>query len=150
VLKHRIGRDLEDKVELLSLEISTLYGQRGFRRALSTSPVVFSAMVRAQASSPADAKLIAACRQIVALRYHGNAVRDTQDEMTEISEKTERLLGQIEGSGDPKTLEGVRALAAAAMSLAPLSEGQPVVRDDFEWLMLCVVEFFTRGAGRAV
>ena len=116
-------------------------------------------MVRAQASSPADVKLIEACRQIVALRDQMttiHAANETREDgqrieplINVISEKKERLLAQIEGLGDPKTLEGARALAAAAMSLAPQSGGEPIARDDFEWLMLCVVEFFTRGAGRA-
>lgn len=141
----------------MSLEISTSYGWRHSRRALATTPVFASDMVRASKSDVADAKLIEACRQLVTLRDRGSRAQEiletgedeqqSQFQTSELTEDTERLLAQIEALGGPKTLEGVRAVSAAAISLAPVSGGEPLVRDNFEWLMLCVVEFFTRGAG---
>jgi hypothetical protein len=141
----------------MSLETSALYERRGFQRALSLAPVAASAMAGASASSLADINLIEACRQIVALRDQRNFIcagHETPEGdprigplLGEFTEKTERLLGQIEGLDNPRTLAGVRALAAAAMSIAPQMGGEPIARDDFEWLMLRVVEFFTKGAG---
>ena len=143
----------------MSLEISTLYERRRFQRALSAEPVFASAMVRLPEPDPADIELIEACRQIVALQDQAAAIRAADETWEDgqpieplidvIIGKKERLLQQIERLGDPKTFEGARALAAAAMSLAPQKRDKPVARDDFEWLLLCVAEFFTRGAGRA-
>jgi hypothetical protein len=107
---------------------------------------VISRSVRLAATDAADADLIASCHRLVTIERRRDSVLDAK---AAAEEEEERLIAElrltVEKLHAPTSMEGARAMAAAAAALAPRNtDGGLLDRPDSldgYWLAFTVAEF---------
>jgi hypothetical protein len=105
------------------------------------------------ATSSADATLIKACGELVALRDQIGRLCDarttlaieaaTEPQMTILAAQEAHILDRVETAGLPTTFLGAAAMAKAALTFAPLADcdGEIVCTDPYDWMLVTVAEF---------
>ena len=121
----------------------------GFSLAAMAAGLTLPAL--ASAANP-DAELIALCDQLVDLEKAQLRLYDTvkdDDERDRLIDPLyaaqQKLTPLVVALGNPKTIEGARAMARVALAYMPLDrEGEREVGHDPEdWFFACIAEFLT-------